>query len=131
MFISKKGSHAFPKVLTDKGGGLWQPDAEALRKLRHEIDRRSTRMKEVLKDDRIRKAFLGGAPDNEKKVVKAFIGLTSNASTALKRHPKVTSPPSFCSRSPTPALRSRICSPGCTRVIELMTVLTPGVSEQY
>ncbi|KAF1929323.1 uncharacterized protein M421DRAFT_419853 [Didymella exigua CBS 183.55] len=73
------------------GGGLWQPDAEPLRKLRHEIDRRSTRIKQILTNDRIRDAFLAGAPDNEKKVVKAFIGLTSNASTALKRHPKVTS----------------------------------------
>ncbi|KAL1644503.1 hypothetical protein SLS61_008771 [Didymella pomorum] len=70
------------------GGGLWQPDAEPLRKLRREIDRRSTRIKQILTNERIRKAFLGGAPDDEKKAVKAFIGLTSNASTALKRHPK-------------------------------------------
>ncbi|KAJ8105936.1 hypothetical protein OPT61_g9873 [Boeremia exigua] len=71
------------------GGGLWQPDAEPLRKLRREFDRRSTRIKQVLTDERIRKAFLGGAPDNEKKVVKAFVGLPSNSSTALKRNPKV------------------------------------------
>ncbi|KAF2629734.1 hypothetical protein BU25DRAFT_489737 [Macroventuria anomochaeta] len=70
------------------GGGLWQPDAEPLRKLRREIDRRPIRIKQVLTDQRIRTAFLGGTPDNEKKVIKAFIGLTSNASTALKRHPK-------------------------------------------
>ncbi|KAJ4381239.1 hypothetical protein N0V86_003588 [Didymella sp. IMI 355093] len=70
------------------GGGLWQPDAELLRKLRREIDRRSTRIKQVLTNEPIRKAFLGGVPDDEKKVVKAFVGLTSNASTALKRHPK-------------------------------------------
>ena len=37
--------------------------------------------------------FLGGAPNDDKKVVKAFIGLTSNASTALKRHPKVSPNP--------------------------------------
>ncbi|KAF3008764.1 hypothetical protein E8E13_010251 [Curvularia kusanoi] len=70
------------------GGGLWQPDAESLRKLRREFDRRSTRIKAVLKEDRVRKNFLGGVSTDEAKVVKAFIGLTSNASTALKRNPK-------------------------------------------
>ncbi|XPS94958.1 hypothetical protein M3J09_004256 [Ascochyta lentis] len=70
------------------GGGLWQPDTEALRRLRHEIDRKPHKMKQILTDERIRTAFLGGIPDSEKKVVKAFVGLTSNASTALKRHPK-------------------------------------------
>ncbi|KAF3048305.1 hypothetical protein E8E12_011662 [Didymella heteroderae] len=70
------------------GGGLWQPEAESLSKLRREIDRRSTRIKQVLTNERIRRAFLAGAPDDEKKAVKAFIGLASNASTALKRHPK-------------------------------------------
>ncbi len=69
---------------------MWQPDAEPLRKLRRELDRRSTRIKQVLTDERIRKAFLGGAPNNEKKVVKAFIGLDYNASNALKRNPKVS-----------------------------------------
>lgn len=72
---------------------MWQPDAEPLRKLRREFDRRSDRIKQVLTDERIRKAFLGGAPSDDKKVVKAFIGLTSNASTALKRHPKVSFDP--------------------------------------
>ena len=47
-------------------------------------------MKKILADERIRTAFLGRAPDDEKKVIKAFIGLTSNASTGLKRHPKVS-----------------------------------------
>ncbi|KAH6618737.1 hypothetical protein C7974DRAFT_400746 [Boeremia exigua] len=70
------------------GGGLWQPDAEPLRKLRREFDRRSSRIKQILADERIRKSFLGGAPDNEKKVVKAFVSAGSNASTALKRSPK-------------------------------------------
>jgi uncharacterized protein (DUF2461 family) len=92
------------RILTKKGGGLWQPDAELLRKLRREIDRRSTRIKQVLTNEPIRKAFLGGVPDDEKKVVKAFIGLTSNASTALKRHPKVKYLSFFCTHSPIPAL---------------------------
>ncbi|KAJ4319670.1 hypothetical protein N0V94_003813 [Neodidymelliopsis sp. IMI 364377] len=70
------------------GGGLWQPDAEPLRKLRREIDRKPHKMKQILNGEQIRKEFLGGTSNNDKKVVKAFIGLTSNASTALKRHPK-------------------------------------------
>lgn len=82
-------------MLTMAGGGLWQPDAEPLRKLRREIDRRSNRMKQVLTDERIRRHFLGGVSTVEEKVVKAFVGLTSNASTALKRHPKVS--PKFLS----------------------------------
>ncbi|KAG9199530.1 hypothetical protein G6514_008388 [Epicoccum nigrum] len=70
------------------GGGLWQPEAESLRKLRREFDRRSNRIKETLKEDRIRENFLGGVSTDEAKVVRAFISLTSNASTALKRNPK-------------------------------------------
>lgn len=86
------------QLLTTKGGGLWQPDAQSLGKLRREIDRRSTRIKQVLMNERIGKEFLGGVSASEKKAVKAFIGLTSNASTALKRHPKVRSF-SFSARS--------------------------------
>ncbi|KZM20904.1 hypothetical protein ST47_g7940 [Ascochyta rabiei] len=71
-----------------EGGGLWQPDAESLRKLRHEFDRKPYKIKQILTDERIRTSFLKGVPENEKKVVKAFVGLTSNASTALKRNPK-------------------------------------------
>ena len=78
-------------ILTLIGGGLWQPEAEYLRKLRREFDRRSNRVKEILKGDRIRKTFLGGVSTDEAKVVKAFVSLTSNASTALKRNPKVSS----------------------------------------
>jgi uncharacterized protein (DUF2461 family) len=77
-------------ILTLTGGGLWQPEADSLRKLRREFDRRSNRIKEILKEDRIRKNFLGGVSTDEAKVVKAFVSLTSNASTALKRNPKVS-----------------------------------------
>lgn len=72
------------------GGGLWQPEAESLRKLRREFDRRSNRIKDILKEERIRKNFLGGVSTDDAKVVKAFVSLTSNASTALKRNPKVS-----------------------------------------
>jgi hypothetical protein len=44
----------------------------------------------VLKDAGLRKAFFGGVPEDEKKAVKAFINQTSNRSTALKKHPKVS-----------------------------------------
>lgn len=77
-------------ILTLTGGGLWQPEAESLRKLRREFDRRSIKIKDILKEERIRKNFLGGVSTDEAKVVKAFVGLTSNASTALKRNPKVS-----------------------------------------
>jgi hypothetical protein len=77
-------------ILTLTGGGLWQPEADSLRKLRREFDRRSNRIKDILKEERIRKSFLGGVSTDEAKVVKAFVSLTSNASTALKRNPKVS-----------------------------------------
>lgn len=77
-------------ILTLTGGGLWQPEAESLRKLRREFDRRSIKIKDILKEERIRKNFLGGVSTDEAKVVKAFVSLTSNASTALKRNPKVS-----------------------------------------
>lgn len=69
---------------------MWQPDAEPLRKLRREIDRKPHKIKQILTAERLRTEFLGRAPNDEKKVIKAFIGLTANASTALKRHPKVS-----------------------------------------
>lgn len=72
------------------GGGHWQPDAAALSKLRQDIDRKPHKIKAVLTNEHIRKAFLGGVQDNEKKAVKAFTSLTSNQSTALKRNPKVS-----------------------------------------
>jgi hypothetical protein len=77
--------------------------------LRREFDRKPHKIKQILKDEQIRKAFLGGAPNDDKKVVKAFIGLTSNASTALKRHPKVSpnslGPHAFTWCSSIPVLR--------------------------
>lgn len=74
----------------DEGGGHWQPDAVALSKLRQDIDRKPHKIKAVLTDERIRKEFLSGVPDHEKKAVKAFTNLATNQSTALKRHPKAS-----------------------------------------
>ncbi|KAJ4989263.1 hypothetical protein SVAN01_05168 [Stagonosporopsis vannaccii] len=116
------------------GGGLWQPEAEPLRKLRREFDRRSTRIKQVLRDERIRRAFLGGAPDNETKIVKAFVGLPSNASNALKRHPKVSA--KFrCRPLPYDASRNHFtqrCARGATstcllRLVEKLALASPAL----
>lgn len=72
------------------GGGYWQPDAPALSKLRRDIDRKPHKIKAVLTNELIRKAFLGNVKHDEKKAVKAFVNLSSNKSTALKRNPKVS-----------------------------------------
>jgi hypothetical protein len=72
------------------GGGYWQPDAVALAKLRHDIDRKPHKIKAVLTDAGVRRAFLGDVQDNEKKAVNAFVNLASNQANALKRNPKVS-----------------------------------------
>jgi hypothetical protein len=43
-----------------------------------------------LTDPGIRKTFLGGVQNDEKKAVKTFTNLTTNQSNALKRNPKVS-----------------------------------------
>ena len=77
-------------MLTFQGGGYWQPDAAALAKLRHDIDRKPHKIKSVLRNDSIRKEFLGGVPDDDRKAVKAFTSSSMNQSNALKRNPKVS-----------------------------------------
>jgi hypothetical protein len=71
------------------GGGLWQPDATQLSALRREINRKPHKLKRVLGRAGIRGTFLGGVSDDEDKVVAAFVAARNNASTALKRNPKV------------------------------------------
>jgi hypothetical protein len=56
--------------------------------MRHDIDRRPRRLKDVLSDESIRRDFLKGVPKNDAKVVKAFVA--ANASNALKTRPKVS-----------------------------------------
>ena len=66
------------------------PEADALALLRRDIDRKPHKIKRVLTDTGIRKAFLGGVADDEAKAVKAFTDQSSNRSNALKKHPKVS-----------------------------------------
>lgn len=77
------------------GGGLWMPEADALAKLRRNIDRKPHDIRRVLLDDAIRKEFLGGAGVTEKKAMKAFAA--QNAGNALKTKPKVHLNCWFCS----------------------------------
>lgn len=74
---------------------MWNPEAEPLRLLRRDIDRKPHKIKRVLTDEGLRNAFFGGIDDDEKKAVKAFTNQSSNRSTALKRHPKVSGTISF------------------------------------
>ncbi|KAF1940682.1 hypothetical protein EJ02DRAFT_455860 [Clathrospora elynae] len=80
--------HVQPNGGSFVGGGLWQPDAASLSKLRHDIHRKPHKIKAVLTDAGIRESFLGGVQDDEKKAVKAFTNLETNQSNALKRNPK-------------------------------------------
>jgi uncharacterized protein (DUF2461 family) len=72
-----------------EGGGLWCPAAEPLSFLRRDIDRKPHNIKRVLTDAGIRKEFLGGVANDEKKAVTAFCSQSENASNALKTKPKV------------------------------------------
>ena len=54
------------------GGGLWMPEAQQLRLLRRNIDRRPENIKGVLTDPGVRKHLLGGISKDENKAVKAF-----------------------------------------------------------
>ncbi|KMU77364.1 hypothetical protein DIZ76_012681 [Coccidioides immitis] len=68
------------------GSGLWMPEAARLALLRQDIDGRSERIKRVLGHSDIRREIFDDIPDEEKKVVKAFI--SQNQETALKTKPK-------------------------------------------
>jgi len=54
--------------------------------LRADIDRKPHRLKRVLMNPQLRKQILRGAPNDEKKVIKAFA--TQNSENALKTKPK-------------------------------------------
>lgn len=68
------------------GGGLWMPEAQALTRLRRDIDRTPQKIKHVLMNPDIRREFLAGAAKDERKAVKAFT--KHNAETALKTKPR-------------------------------------------
>ena len=95
----RKGPYAAYYVQIQPGGGsfvgcgLWHPDAQPVALLRRDIDRKSQKLKKVLLDKAIRKELLSGAPDDENKVVKAFV--ESNKENMLKTKPKVSN--SLCS----------------------------------
>ena len=63
------------------------PEAQPLALLRTDIDRKPHRLKRVLMNPQLRKQILRGAPNDEKKVIKAFA--TQNSENALKTKPKV------------------------------------------
>lgn len=77
------------------GGGLWRPEASSLAMMRRDIDRKPHRIKGVLTNLDLRKAFLtsSGAGKDEKAALKAFV--EKNAENALKTKPKVRQPSRF------------------------------------
>ncbi|KIW57111.1 hypothetical protein PV05_05709 [Exophiala xenobiotica] len=88
----RKGPYACYYVQIQPGGkslvgaGLWMPEAQPLALLRADIDRKPHRLKRVLMNPQLRKQILRGAPNDEKKVIKAFA--TQNSENALKTKPK-------------------------------------------
>ncbi|KAL4740725.1 hypothetical protein BDV11DRAFT_87036 [Aspergillus similis] len=68
------------------GSGLWHPEADKLALLREDIDGNSQGLKTVLKEERLRREFFDGIPDDEDKAVKAFV--SQNSESALKTKPK-------------------------------------------
>lgn len=83
-------SFSAPKLTLDSvGGGYWSPDARALAALRTTIDENPQRLKDVLMNDKMRAEFLSGC--SKKAAVQSFV--KTNAETALKTKPKVSSQP--------------------------------------
>ncbi|KAL2871538.1 DUF2461 domain-containing protein [Aspergillus lucknowensis] len=87
----KKGPYAAYYVhcqpgATFVGSGLWHPEADKLALLREDIDRNPERLKDVLRQEGLRREFFGGIPDDEDKAVKAFV--KQNSESALKTKPK-------------------------------------------
>jgi hypothetical protein len=69
------------------GAGLWHPEADKLALLRDDIDNNSERLKDVLRQEGLRREFFGGIPDDEDEAVGAFA--KQNSESALKTKPKV------------------------------------------
>ena len=68
-------------------GGVWQPESPPMALMRKDLDKKSHKIKNVLMAPAMRKEFLGGIGADEKKAVKAFVGM--NQENALKTKPKV------------------------------------------
>ncbi|MCJ1252077.1 hypothetical protein MMC30_009315 [Trapelia coarctata] len=135
----RKGPYAHYYVQIQPGGsfvgaGVWHPEAEPLGLLRRAVDRKGHKLKNVLMDPRIRKECLKGAPNDEKKVIKAFAA--ANAEGALKSKPK-----GFDADNPNiEILRLKnytigcklkddeVVSSGITRISELVGIMAPFVT---
>ncbi|KAL3460658.1 hypothetical protein BJX64DRAFT_180356 [Aspergillus heterothallicus] len=68
------------------GSGLWHPEADKLALLRDDIDNNSERLKDVLRQQGLRREFFGGISDDEEQTVEAFT--KQNSGSALKTKPK-------------------------------------------
>ncbi|KAL2846262.1 hypothetical protein BJX68DRAFT_126552 [Aspergillus pseudodeflectus] len=68
------------------GAGLWHPEADKLALLRDDIDNNSERLKDVLRQEGLRREFFGGIPDDEDEAIQAFA--KQNSESALKTKPK-------------------------------------------
>ena len=71
------------------GAGVWHPEAPPMALMRKDLDKKSHKIKEVLMGVDMRREFLGGIKPDEKKAVKAFVGM--NTENMLKTKPKVCS----------------------------------------
>ena len=69
------------------GAGVWHPEAPPLALMRKDVDKKSHRLKNVLMAPELRREFLGGIKEDEKKAVKAFV--SHNNENMLKTKPKV------------------------------------------
>lgn len=65
---------------------MWCPEAAPLAALRRDVDERPQRIRRALLRPGLRKEFLGGVPEDEKRAVRAFCA--QNAEKALKTKPK-------------------------------------------
>jgi uncharacterized protein (TIGR02453 family) len=88
----RKGPYAGYYVQVQPGGsfvgaGVWHPEAAPMALMRRDVDKESQRIKEVLMGAEMRREYLGGVGRDEKKVVKAFVGM--NTENMLKTKPKV------------------------------------------
>lgn len=72
------------------GAGVWHPEAPPMALMRKDVDKKSHKIKEVLTGVDMRREFFGGIGKDEKKAVKAFVGM--NTENMLKTKPKVCAP---------------------------------------
>ena len=68
------------------GAGVWHPEAPPLALMRNDVDLKSHKIKAVLTAPELRREFFGGISNDEKKAVKAFVGM--NTENMLKTKPK-------------------------------------------